>query len=66
MAIVVINENSPQARSLLDYLRTLPFVEEKKMSFEEAAAECNAIPLDDFIVQLRKHVNEQYDKLENA
>jgi len=43
MTTVIIEDNSFQAASFVEYARTLPFatvVEEKKKSFEEACVEC--------------------------
>lgn len=49
MTTVIIKDNSPQAKKLLEYIKTLPFVtvvEDK--SFEEVSKECNAIPAKEF------------------
>ena len=65
MTTVLIEENSPQAKKLLEYIRTLPFatvVEEKKKSFREAAEECNAVSVDTFIGELDRQINEHFDK----
>jgi hypothetical protein len=65
MTTIVIEEDSPQAKRLLEYIRTLPFVtvvEEKKKSFREAAEECNAVPVSAFIDELRRQVDEHFDK----
>ena len=35
-------------------------VEPEKKSFEEAVAECNAVPLDSFIIELKKRVKLRY------
>ena len=35
-------------------------VESKKKNFEEVAADCNAVPLDTFITELKKRVKERY------
>jgi len=34
--------------------------QEKKKSFEEACIECNAVPLEVFINELKKRVKERY------
>jgi len=39
------------ARSANDY---------EKMSFEDAVTECNAVPLETFITELKKRVKERY------
>ena len=44
MTTVSFEENSPQAKQLLEYIKTLPFatdIKEKNRSFHEAAEECN-------------------------
>jgi len=65
MTTIIIEENSPQAKQLLEYIKTLPFatvVEEKKKSFREAAEECNVVPVSAFIGELRRQVDEHFDK----
>ncbi len=62
-AIVEINTNNPQAGPLLEYLASLPFVavkREQQKSFEEAARECNAVSVDEFIGELRRRINENW------
>lgn len=59
MTTVIIKDNSPQAKKLLEYIKTLPFVtvvEDK--SFEEASKECNAIPAKEFTDKLRKRIDK--------
>jgi hypothetical protein len=67
-AHVTIDPSSPLTLPLSGHLDSLPFpaIEKEKKSFEQAVKECNGIPLDEFIDKLRRHINEQYDKLENA
>jgi len=65
MTTIIIEENSPQAKQLLEYIKTLPYVtvvEEQKKNFREAAIECNAVPVDAFTGELRRQVNEHFDK----
>lgn len=65
MTTIIIEENSPQAKQLLEYIKTLPFatvVEEKKKSFREAAKECNAVPVSAFIGELHRQIDEHFDK----
>ncbi|MDR0765454.1 MAG: hypothetical protein LBF09_00765, partial [Odoribacteraceae bacterium] len=65
MTTIIIEENNPQAKQLLEYIKTLPYatvVEEKKKSFREAAEECNAVPVSAFIGELRRQVDEHFDK----
>ena len=63
MTTVIIEENTPEAKTFLEYTRTLPFVtiiEAKKKSFEEAAAECDAISIDAFFDELNSRI-EKWD-----
>jgi hypothetical protein len=65
MTTIIIEENSPQAKKLLEYIKTLPYVtivEEKKKSFREAAEECNAVPVGVFIEKLHRQIDEHFDK----
>lgn len=64
MATIIIEENSPQAKQLLEYIKTLPFatvIEEKKKSFREAAEECNAVSVDTFINELNDSIKKHFD-----
>ena len=64
MTTVVFKDNSYQARQLLSFISTLPFVEvieEKKKSFAEASAECGAVSSKEFFNEVRRQVNEHYD-----
>ncbi len=61
MTTIIIEENSPQAKKLLEYIKTLPFatvVEEKRKSFREAAQECNAVPVRVFTDELRRRIDQ--------
>jgi len=63
MTTVLIDNNDVQAKSFVEYARTLPFatvVEKKKKSFEEACAECNAVTVDVFIDELKASVKEYF------
>jgi len=64
MTTIFINDNGFQAQSFLEYVRTLPFAEvmdEKKMSFEEAAEECNAITVDEFFDELDERIKKRFN-----
>lgn len=64
MTTVIIEENSPQAKQLLEYIKTLPYatvVEEKKKSFREAAEECNAVSVDTFFNELDDRIKKNFD-----
>lgn len=59
MTTIIIEDNSLQAKQLLEYIKTLPFatvIEEKGKSFEEAAVECNAISVDEFVDELKGRI----------
>jgi len=64
MATIIIEENSPQAKQLLEYIKTLPYVtviEEKKKSFREAAEECNAVSVDTFFDELNDSIKKHFN-----
>jgi len=64
MTTVVIEDSDIQAKSFLEYVRTLPFatvVEKNKKSFEEASKECNAISVNAFTNELRRQIDEYFD-----
>jgi len=64
MTTVLIEDNHVQAKSFVEYARTLPFVTvvtEKKKHFEEACQECNAVTVDTFFDEL----NSRIEKWEN-
>ena len=63
MTTVIIEESSPQARQLLEYIKTLSFatiVKEEKMSFREAAEECDAVTVDAFFDELDDRIKKHY------
>ena len=63
MATVIIEENSTQAKQLLEHIKTLPFatvVVEKQKSFSEAAEECNAVTVDEFIDELKSRIKSHF------
>lgn len=62
MTTIIIEENSLQAKQLLEYIKTLPFatVIEKK-SFQEAAAECNAVSVDSFFNELNDGIRKRFE-----
>ena len=64
MTTVVFNNSSYQAQQLLNYISTLPFatvIEEQKKSFEEAAAECSAVSVDEFFDELDKRIKKRFN-----
>jgi len=61
MTTVFIEENTPEAKTFLEYTRTLPFVtvvEAPKKSFEEAVAECDAVSVDAFFDELDSRIEK--------
>lgn len=62
MTTVIIEENSPQAKQLLEYIKTLPFatVVEEKKSFREAAKECNALSVNEFFDELDDRIKKRF------
>jgi hypothetical protein len=68
MATVIIDNSCTQAEQLLNYISTLPFVtvvKDKKKSFAEASAECNAISTDEFIDELKARAKQRYRNAQN-
>jgi len=64
MTTVLIEESNIQAKSFVEYVRTLPFatvVEPKKKSFEEASKECNAISVDTFFDELDERIKKRFN-----
>ncbi|MDR2146539.1 MAG: hypothetical protein LBE91_08805 [Tannerella sp.] len=64
MTTLIIEDNSLQAKQFIRYARTLPFanvLETKKKSFEEAAAECNAISADAFFDELDERIKKRFN-----
>ena len=64
MATVIIEENSAQAKQLLEHIKTLPFatiVEEEQKSFSEAAKECNAVTVDEFFDELDNRIKKHFN-----
>jgi len=65
MTTVIIEDNSVQAKSFVEYARTLPFttvVAERKKSFEEACRECNAVSIKTFTDELRHRIHKHFDE----
>jgi hypothetical protein len=65
MTTIIIEDSSPQAKKLLDYIKTLPFVtvvEEKQKDFRTAARKCTAVAVDEFFNELDSRLKEHYVK----
>lgn len=64
MTTIIIEGNSPQAKKLLEYVKTLPYVtvvDEEKKNFREAAEECEAVPVDEFFDELNERIKAHFD-----
>jgi len=64
MTTVVIEDNDVQAKSFIEYIRTLPFatvVGTKKKSFEQAVRECNGRPASEFFDELRHQIKKHFE-----
>ena len=60
---MLIEDSNPQAKQFVKYSHTLPSVptvNEPAMSFAQAAKECNAISVDEFIDELKECVRQRY------
>jgi len=62
---LTINEQTKEGNSLLSFLKTLDFVtvheiEEDVISGKQAALECNAVPLEFFISELHRKVDNHF------
>ena len=65
MTTIVINENTPQTRQFVKFVRTLPFatVSEDKVktkSVWETAIEEGAVTVDEFVDELQRQLREHY------
>ena len=63
MTTIIIEDNNPQAKQLLEYIKTLPFatvIEEKKKSFREAAEECNSVSVDSAFDELDDRIKKHF------
>ena len=62
MTTVLIEEDSPQAKQLLEYLKTLSYatvVVEK--NFHDDAKKCNAVSVDTFFDELDNRIKKRFD-----
>ena len=63
MATVIIEDDSSQAKQLLEFIKTLPFatvVEDDEKNFRQAAKECNAITVDEFFDELDNRIKKRF------
>jgi len=64
ITVVEINTKTPQAKQFVKFARTLPFatvMESKKKSFNEAVAQCDGRPANEFFDELRRQVKEHFN-----
>lgn len=57
----VMIEDSPEGKWLVELIRghrSVTIVDEKKQSFREAAAACNAVPVKVFTDELRRRIDQ--------
>ena len=60
---IIIDDNSIQAKQLIEYIKTLPFakvVDNKKNTLEEAAAEYGSVSVDEFFDELDDKIKEHF------
>jgi len=62
MTTIVIEDNSPQARQLLEFIKTLPYatVLEEKSCCRKAVEECDTITVDAFFDELDDRIREHF------
>lgn len=63
MTTIIIEDNSPQAKKLLEYIETLPYatvIDEKKKNLQEALEECNAVSVDEFFDELDHKIKANF------
>lgn len=65
MTHIVIEDNTPEGRWLIELIRghkSVTVISEGKPGFEQAALECNAVPVSVFTEELRKQINAEFKK----
>jgi len=61
---LIIEDSSPEAKKLLAYIRTLPYVtvmDTQKKDFSEEAAACNAVSVSVFTQELHRQIDEHFN-----
>ena len=64
MATIIINETTPSAKNLVNYISTLPFAEvreDDKKSFAQASAECKGVSVDEFFDELDERIKRRFN-----
>ncbi len=60
---IIIDDNSIQAKQLIEYIKTLPFVkivDDKKNTLEEAATVYGSVSVDEFFDELDNKIKEHF------
>lgn len=63
MKTILIEENSLQAKELLEYIKTLPYaivLDSENKTFHEAAEECKAVSVDNFFNELDERIKNHF------
>lgn len=63
MTMIIIEEDSPQAKKFLEYAATLPFatvVEEQEKDFRSAMEECDTVSVDEFFDELDQRIKSRF------
>jgi hypothetical protein len=70
MTTIIVDNNSEQAQSFIEFARTLPFVKSIETSpvkpsadIDMAAAECNATTLDAFFDELDNRIKKRFSNV---
>lgn len=65
MTHIMIEDSTPEGKWLLELIKghkSVTVLEKEHASFKEAAKACNAVPVDGFTAELKRQINEHFDK----
>lgn len=65
MTHIMIEDSTPEGKWLLELIKEhkcVTVLGKDKASFKEAAKACNAAPVEVFTVELKRQINEHFDK----
>lgn len=65
MTHIMIEDNSPEGKWLLELIKghkCVTVLGKDEASFQEAAKACNAAPVEAFTTELKRQINEHFDK----
>lgn len=65
MTHILIEDNTPEGRFLLDLIKnhkSVTVINEEAPSFRQAAQACNAVPVSVFAAELRKQISDEFRK----